>query len=200
MVTHDIHYWEKFGFFGGNIFLDFVNTFDDLGKNRDLDAIPNWNTLVRWAEKSGLISKNEMVVLADFSNTKATQIKIHTLQNLRESAWHVLSKIASNKAPDPHNLKILSNIVKLAYTESSLIYSNQSFSWGTRAKVDETTIQTRLALSANGLLTSVDLKNLSECGSCTGLFLNKGRGLGRKWCRMNTCGNRAKIKKFRANK
>ena len=28
-----MHYWEKFGFFGGHVFLDFINTYDDLGKH-----------------------------------------------------------------------------------------------------------------------------------------------------------------------
>ncbi|MGH6819514.1 MAG: CGNR zinc finger domain-containing protein [Methylocella sp.] len=39
---------------------------------------------------------------------------------------------------------------------------------------------------------------MRECGRCTGLFLHHGRGLGRRWCRMNTCGNRAKIERFRS--
>jgi len=54
-----------------------------------------------------------------------------------------------------------------------------------------------LALALERLLRRPDLGRLRECGRCSWLFLDHGRGRGRSWCDMRTCGNRAKAARHR---
>jgi len=53
-------------------------------------------------------------------------------------------------------------------------------------------------LSLIDLMQRADLSRLRECKRCTHLFLDHGRGQGRRWCSMARCGNRAKAETFRA--
>ena len=55
-----------------------------------------------------------------------------------------------------------------------------------------------LVLALFDLLQGSDLDRLRECPRCTHLFLDHGRGPGRRWCSMARCGNRAKVESFRA--
>ncbi len=201
MVTDETHYWEKFGFFGGHVFLDFINTFDDLGKTRQLDAFNNWAELLRWSEKAGLLNEVETRSLGKQASTKITDLELDRLRNFRESAWQVLSQTADNQSTKANDYAALSDILKWGYGRARLKHDGQKFQW--LAPIDSediTVIRARLALSGAELLTSDAITRIAECGSCTGLFLNTGRGVGRKWCRMKTCGNRAKIHRFRATK
>ncbi len=203
MVTKKQYYWEKLGFFGGHPFLDFLNTFDDLGKSRELDTIPDWEGLLRWAECAAILSGEEAKALATCS-AKAAQHELNELHSLRNLGWKIFSSVAAGKSANSSDISSLSQVIQWAYSESTLIQTQQHFSWAisasTKPSTNITSIRIRLILSANDLLSSEETKNIAECGSCTGLFLNKGRGVGRKWCRMKTCGNRAKIHKFRAAK
>jgi predicted RNA-binding Zn ribbon-like protein len=61
-------------------------------------------------------------------------------------------------------------------------------------------LQDHLVLSLHDLLRRDDLVRLRECRRCTHLFLDLGRGRGRRWCAMARCGNRAKTEAFRARR
>ncbi|EPZ91129.1 CGNR zinc finger [Burkholderia cenocepacia BC7] len=46
-------------------------------------------------------------------------------------------------------------------------------------------------------MRSDDFARVRQCGRCTWFFVDRGRGVGRRWCDMRTCGNRAKVEAFR---
>ena len=56
--------------------------------------------------------------------------------------------------------------------------------------------------SAAELMTSHDVSYLRECASetCEWLFLDLSHGRTRRWCDMQTCGNRAKAKRYHTRK
>ena len=60
----------------------------------------------------------------------------------------------------------------------------------------------RIALAAETLLTEGPLERLHACGGdgCEWMFLDLSKNASRRWCSMATCGNGAKVKKFRARK
>ncbi|QCI69487.1 hypothetical protein E8M01_29310 [Phreatobacter stygius] len=68
------------------------------------------------------------------------------------------------------------------------------------APCDPDLIRHRLALRLLHLLGGPELPRLRECTRCPWLFLDHGRGRGRSWCRMSTCGNRAKAERYRASR
>jgi len=52
--------------------------------------------------------------------------------------------------------------------------------------------------SAIELLISSDVKQVRQCAAddCDWLFVDNSRSGNRRWCEMNTCGNRQKAKEF----
>jgi predicted RNA-binding Zn ribbon-like protein len=57
-----------------------------------------------------------------------------------------------------------------------------------------------VARSAAELLISPERACVRECASetCTWLFVDTTKNHSRRWCDMNSCGNRYKVRKFRA--
>lgn len=199
MVTENFHYWEKYDFFGGHPFLDFINTVNDLDKDRNLEGLPDWASVLHWAEKAELISSAEKKTLGTLTGNNSVQAEIMAVHQLRELGFRIFSRIAAGNAPDTVDIHNLSKQIVSAFGISELQFCTNGFYWNTDYQQSQIMlIRTLLALAAHDLLTGKTLNKLAECGGCTGLFLNNGRGVGRKWCRMSTCGNRAKINKYRS--
>jgi len=191
-----MHYWQSEGFFGGHIALDFVNTIDDEGKQRERSGIPDWQTSVEWARAIGLLEEVEIPTAND-TEAEAEQYALHVL---RESAWRSLSAIAAGRPADPADLEVLKRELLYAGQHATLRQNGKSIAWHVSSDSDigAKLIRTRVALELTNLFSHGPLERLRECHRCTGLFLDRGRGAGRRWCRMGTCGNRAKIERYRA--
>lgn len=190
-----MHYWDRYGFFGGHIALDFVNTIDNTDKSRTLNALPDWQTLTSWARKCRLVSEEEEQSLRS-SGDQETELQ--KLCEFRETLWQVLSKTADNNSVTDNEQQSLNAELKWMVANANLTHEAGRFRWKTSASdFGASLIRARVVSQALNLLESPDLKRVRECGRCTGLFVNKGRGVGRRWCRMSTCGNREKINRFR---
>ena len=59
-----------------------------------------------------------------------------------------------------------------------------------------------VAHSAAGLLTADDLARVRECAAehCTWLFVDHSKNRSRRWCDMQSCGNAAKVRRYRSRK
>ena len=51
----------------------------------------------------------------------------------------------------------------------------------------------RVALSALKLLQGKELAYLRECQRCSWMFIDRSKSHGRRWCRAEGCGNRARV-------
>ena len=196
-----MHGWAEYGPFGGHLFLDFVNTVDDEGKTRSVNAIPDWTVALQWGVAATLLSSSEAGRLARCSNDPAAIGELKRLIEFRETAWIELSHIAANRPASEENLSRLSKSMRWALAHSILEPHKRSFRWSPSPdKLGLQLVRARLALALLELTMDPDISRLKECGRCTGLFLDRGRGRGRRWCRMTTCGNRAKIERFRSKR
>ena len=193
-----MHYWEKFGFFGGHVFLDFINTYDDLGKSRDKDALPNWETVVRWGKSVTILNKKEARAMLVFSEITPASKELEALYKLRELGWKVFKNVAADKSPAATDLALVEEIIKWSFQHASMQKEKNHYRWVVQASfLEPALVRVKLGLALLNLLSTENLDRMNECPGCTGLFLNHGRGVGRRWCRMKTCGNRAKTNRFR---
>ncbi|MBB4267685.1 CGNR zinc finger domain-containing protein [Roseospira visakhapatnamensis] len=191
-----MHAWQRTGFFGGHVALDFVNTVNDEGKTRDRDALPDWPIAVAWAVEAEVITTTEAEALAEVSDADRA---LGDLVAFREAVWRLLSAVAGDAAPAPEDARAVSAVIAGAHGLAALGIESRVARWRIgldRAGAD--LIRARLALTLAALLASPELARVRECGRCTGLYLDHGRGRGRRWCRMSGCGNRAKAERFRA--
>lgn len=181
--------WERHGFFGGDVVVDFVNTVEDMGKTRAESAIPTPDTAIRWGEAAGLLSNEEAARLTAV-DWGAEMAALHAL---REALWRVLCALADGTAPEAEALRAVEQEVRAAVACAELTPEDGAMRLRAVGDgADPTLLRRRIALATLAFLPSEAAKRLKECGRCTGLFVNAGRGPGRRWCRMETCGNREK--------
>lgn len=194
-----MHTWMELGPFGGHLILDFVNTVDDDGKTRFLNAIPDWGLVLEWSRKAALLNSTEVNRLSERVNDQGTDREFDKLLEFREVVWRELSCFAGNGPTNTKNLAELSEAIRWVLDHSVLEPHDRTFRWVSSIdKLGLKLIRARLALALFDLMSASEVHRLKECGRCTGLFLDQGRGRGRAWCRMKTCGNRAKVERFRS--
>ncbi len=180
------------------MFLDFINTYDDPGKTRDEDALPNWKTALKWSKNAGLLDNREYNALLALSETTSVSKEMETLYRLRELGWKFFNNIAAKKPPDATDLTAVEEFIKWSFQHATMQKERMCYSWVVQTSILEPTIlRVKLGLALSSLLSTENLDRVNECPGCTGIFLNHGRGVGRRWCRMKTCGNRAKTNRFR---
>lgn len=188
--------WDDDAFIGGHGILDFVNTVDDQDKQRENSRIADWPRFIHWANAASLFNQTQLQALEhDISTVEGSNLLV-TIHRLRESMYQALRSIAvgdetPNALPQP-----LESTIKTAISRATLRLNTAQYQWESTTDHPEWVTDT-LALALDNLLRTEDISKLKECGRCTWLFLNKGRGRGRRWCNMNTCGNRAKSASFR---
>lgn len=198
-MGYERHVWARLPPFGGARFLDFINAVDSEDKSRPPgDGLPDWETALAWAERLGALTAAERERLARaHADDGAAEHRV--LLTLREDGYRVLSAIASGAAPPEDGLATLVEAARAA-TQGADLTAAPKGGLGFLAGADALgprLLRVRLGLDLMDLIAAAEWRRLRECGRCTGLFLDHGRGRGRRWCRMNTCGNREKVRRHR---
>jgi predicted RNA-binding Zn ribbon-like protein len=196
-----MHAWQELGLLGEHLALQFVNTVDDPGKTREQSGVPDWPTMVDWAATASMIGPQERARLLSDTDGSGIADEVASLHVLREAAWAVLQAHATAQVADRVARDTLADQIRWALTEAELAWDGQAWRW--QADLDvrgPAVLRARLALAIEDMLRAPDLARLRECGRCAALFLDHGRGKGRRWCRMETCGNRAKASRHRSRR
>ena len=169
----------------GHPFLSFLNTVSDDGKSRQANSFETAPGLVDILTAEGFLAPSDPL----------SQSQMHTLLTLRETAYAALSAIAAGRSPGREDALFLTDAIKAVYAEAELVIGPEGLRVGASplGRLHE-----QLVLSLDDLLRSDLFGRLRECKRCSHLFIDKGRGVGRRWCSMSRCGNRAKAESFRA--
>ncbi|MCP4187166.1 MAG: hypothetical protein GY763_06125 [Gammaproteobacteria bacterium] len=192
------YYWATHGFFGGHIALDFINTVDDDGKSRHQNAIPDWSAVFEWCQSSGLLTAGGITLLKSKNDPGKDEDELVKLLQLRELSWCVIRDVVQGSDAEQSKLDEFTKAIQWSMTNARLIQQQKSLNLEAEiSELGKTVVRARIGLALNDLISNIDLGRIRECGRCTGLFFNQGRGVGRRWCRMATCGNRAKSQTFR---
>lgn len=182
----------------GDPALDFANTFHWRG-GREVDFIPDYVSLVDWSVPAGLLQPDERDALialaaADPAGAAAVHQQALAMRALwREYLPGALKAAKTGKAPElPVRLK---EMLSVFLTETPLLVGGREATGieGLRLPL------ARLALSIISLHAIPVERQIGQCEGdpCGGFFLNTSRSKPRRWCSMDTCGNRAKVKQFR---
>jgi predicted RNA-binding Zn ribbon-like protein len=170
----------------GHPALRFLNTVTDDGKTRMINSFATGDDLLADLVAAGLVPRGMRAPNAG---------QMAALISLREAAYAVLSAMAAGRKPGREEALTLETAMKSALQDASLGFrpTGLDITPGPLGGVYD-----RVALGLFDLMQRTDLARLRECKRCTHLFLDHGRGRGRRWCSMTRCGNRAKAESFRA--
>ncbi|MEP5758078.1 MAG: ABATE domain-containing protein [Litoreibacter sp.] len=185
------HQRFPFQFIGNDLALDFVNTRINVEtKTHDLIDAPD--QLDSWLNEVGIRTK-----IKDWSDTD-----FELLHDLRDAVQDMLQAVIESRAPAPDALKKINLHLKHHVSQTHLTYDGTAFC----IQEDQTDLAPRDAMSflasrTASLLTSTDPNRIKACAAekCVLVFKDTSKSGRRKWCSMETCGNRTKAAKFRGN-
>jgi predicted RNA-binding Zn ribbon-like protein len=194
---------DSFDIGAGNICLDFANTNDWHASKHPIENLHNYSDLVRWAKAAGLLaaeSAGRLIKLADEQSGYATQaynFAIHT----RETIYRIFSNRYAGKPIAETDMDALNAVVCEAMTHRRLVPKSDEFQWEWTDDSDgdgANLILWMVALTAAELLTSDKISLVRVCEDdrgCGFLFIDMSKNHSRRWCSMESCGNRAKARR-----
>jgi predicted RNA-binding Zn ribbon-like protein len=190
---------------GGALCLDFANTWGDRERPEE-ERLRSYPDLLAFALQAGTLTVDEAARLAGRAGREPREAAAALARavELREALYRIFSVGAAGvtgHGPVAADLERLNAALPEALSHLRLEPRGTELVWAWAAADD-----TREALeaplwpvvrSAAELLTSEERRRVRECGggACTWLFLDHSRNRSRRWCSMETCGNRAKARR-----
>jgi len=114
---------------------------------------------------------------------------------IREAMYRILFAIASRKTPQAHDVVVVNRALDEAPARRVLVRGEKGFGW----RIDSNGFSAASLLapvlwSVGDLMVSPDAMRLRDCSNdkCLWLFLDDSKNGSRRWCSMQSCGNRAK--------
>jgi predicted RNA-binding Zn ribbon-like protein len=183
---------------GGNPALDFVNTITGRLTEHQTDFLPDFNSLIAWSVHAGVINVDERdaCLLAGADDRSAKAVHRRALV-LREALYDIFSARAEDQPIASGDLKKLDEERGRAARTWRLASDGRLVCWQWPT-ADPALPLARIAVAAAELLTDQPTSRLRRCSGaehgCAWLFLDTSRGGTRRWCSMQGCGNRAKVR------
>jgi predicted RNA-binding Zn ribbon-like protein len=181
--------------------LAFANTRYWRGRAEPMETFNGFGDVLAWLERnSGSAPALLSRVRARAAERPATAAQAAAAEAiaLREAIYRLFTAVATDHAVAPSDLEQLNNALAEVPPRARLIRGSKGFGWA--APDTAQTVPALLApvlWSAADLLTYADNRRLRLCANeeCLWLFMDHSKGGTRRWCDMNSCGNRAKAKR-----
>jgi predicted RNA-binding Zn ribbon-like protein len=194
---------------GGDPGLDFVNTVGGRvrapGAFRSrvrADKLARYSDLVAFAVHAGLLDEPTARRLhaAARARPRAAAAALARARAFREALYGALQALRAGRPPARADLRVVNAEIAAARGQEELAPRRGGLAWRWRAAPRR--LESPLwpiARAAGALLPSAERARLRECGGedCGWLFLDRSRNRRRRWCTMEDCGNRAKVRRFR---
>jgi predicted RNA-binding Zn ribbon-like protein len=190
---------------GGLLALDFINTVDPRHAALRREYLPDYAALVEWAAYAGALeppAADRLRSAASSQASSATAVHRRALA-LREASYRAIAAHLHSRQASATDLGSVSREIAKARAGQRLEHDGRAFRLGHLAPGQPLdTPLCAVALSMGELLVSVDLGRVRECpgeDGCGWLFLDASRNGGRRWCSMQVCGNRAKVRRHQGS-
>jgi predicted RNA-binding Zn ribbon-like protein len=183
--------------------LAFVNTRYWRGRTPPTETLRKFDDLLVWLEgHSGsappLISRARQRAT---NHPTAVARAVTEAIALRETIYRIFTAIAEGETVMASDLEQLNHALALTPPRLRLIRGARGFGWAANDAVPIVpALLAPVLWSAADLLTYADNRRLRRCVNeeCLWLFMDHSKGGTRRWCDMNSCGNRAKAKRHYA--
>ena len=183
---------------GNALCLDFTNTAGGRGTERYIEHLKDWRNLLAWAEHARVIDAEHRRAFEPRSRGAGEELLRSALE-LREALYSVFrAAIAAAETP-ALALGVLNRVLSEAMAAAEVHPRDHGFAWDWPMD-DPRPLQILwpIARSAAELLTIPDLRRVKFCPAwdCGWLFLDRTRNFRRRWCEMEACGSRDKMRRY----
>ncbi|HXQ41954.1 MAG TPA: ABATE domain-containing protein [Candidatus Udaeobacter sp.] len=187
---------------GGALCLNFANTTSGRGSDHNLEHLQRYDHLLAWAAHAGAMDQTACKTLAVLANRRprAADGSLLRAVHLRESLHGIFTAAIAGAAPPALAMGDLNSTLAEAMAAASILPTATGFAW-TWADLTSSLdcVLWPVVRSAAELLTGPRLERLKACPGlhCGWLFLDRTRNGRRRWCEMEVCGSRAKMRRYR---
>jgi predicted RNA-binding Zn ribbon-like protein len=193
---------HDFEFVGGSVALDLANTLGGMHTAPTHEHLVEYRDLVEFGRAAGTLTPVQARRLVDEAARQPARAStvLRRAVALREAIWRVFDAFAKDARAEPSDLATIHDeeLAALRHARFEQSASGVGYAWSDELLLDRPLWA--IARSGADLLRSPhDLARVRECGSatCEWLFIDRSRNHTRRWCDMNDCGNRAKVRRFR---
>ena len=190
-----------YDFDAGDISLDFANTNNWHASATPQDYLHNFMDLIQWGQKAGLVTAeqaNQLSLYAEQHADKAAKVFAFAIQ-VRESIYRIFSNLYAGSPVPDEDLSLLNSVASDAMAHLQLTALNGEYRWQFPPNIEATNlILWTVGRAASDLLTSSRVSRVRECEDdrgCGYLFIDQTKNHSRRWCSMESCGNRAKARR-----
>jgi len=180
--------------------LDFTDTVDWRTSDHARDTLDSYQALLDWSGKKGLLDRKQVDALGRAAAREDKASVLAEAVRLREAIYRIFSAIAHKKRAPPRDLEMLNEYLARSLSRMAVKEAGEGYDWGLSCDTTPDMMLYQIAESAAMLLTSDDLARVRECANeeegCGSLFLDCSKSQTRRWCSMESCGNRAKSRTF----
>jgi predicted RNA-binding Zn ribbon-like protein len=185
----------------GALCLDFANTVEWHASDHPDDKLDGYAGLIAWAETAEVLSADRAQALREMAaqQPRETQAAFERAIELREIIYRLFAAYAGQGAFTAEDLAAFNGALSVAMSRAQVVPAAGGFKWGW---VDEgpnfEEITWPVLRSAANLLTADKLARVKQCADdrgCGYLFVDTSRNRSRRWCSMESCGNRAKAQR-----
>jgi predicted RNA-binding Zn ribbon-like protein len=183
-------------FVGGNLSLDFANSINSrVAPVHDYLA---FDGVVAWAERAGLVTHEQARTIEQrvAGDRLAAAGALRSAHDLREAIYATFSAIAASSPPPSSAARRVLRAYGRAVTRGTLEHGSDGprLEWSVAS--DPAAVLDPIAFAAGELLLANDRPLIKKCPGCGWLFLDGSRNRSRRWCDMQVCGSRDKMRRY----
>lgn len=206
----EVRKWQVTERVGGHPAANFVNTVrywePDLSK-QDPAGPDHFDTLddfIDWSVDIGLLSQTDAAHFRR-ADTAGKGKVLRQLRELRRHLLEILVALINGRAAPQASLDTLNEVLRRTAGWHQLVAGQHGhgirWSWDF-GDAPVSAILGPVAWQAADLLENGPLERLKQCPGehCGWLFIDSSKNRSRNWCSMKTCGNAAKVKRFRGKR
>ncbi|GAB4162862.1 MAG: hypothetical protein Fur0021_37460 [Candidatus Promineifilaceae bacterium] len=193
---------KSFDVAAGALCLDFANTVNWHASEQPVEGLQDYFDLIQWGTAAGALTGAQAAALrrAAEGQPEAAAAALARAVQLREAIYRIFVAYAESGKVGEGDLAILNETLGEALGRLRVMPASASpflLDYPPHlAHLDR--VRWAAARSAAELLTGENLERVRQCADdrgCGYLFLDVSRNRSRRWCSMESCGNRAKARR-----
>jgi predicted RNA-binding Zn ribbon-like protein len=178
--------------------IDFANTVAWRGSAPE-ESLHSFKDILAWLDSAKALAERAVAEFhkwMDAHSADASTIFSEAIE-IRETLYRLLHSVATRSVPVNEDLRRLNRALSEAAPRANLERADGAFGWRIEAKPTAAGILAPVLWSAADLLVGPASARIRRCANdrCLWLFLDDSKNGTRRWCSMQSCGNRAKARR-----
>jgi predicted RNA-binding Zn ribbon-like protein len=184
----------------GDPALDFVNTLH-WREDREVDFLPDYRALVDWSVPATLLSTEECQSLLDCASASPDRAdEVHRQAIILRTTWRnaLNQMVGSNPGRRMESDDFRRELAPIFAISERLMQVEQGGNQRPAYILGLPLVRIGIAVASLAMIPAGRRIGRCEGDPCGGYFIDSSRTKPRRWCSMDSCGNRAKVRGHRA--